>query len=322
MNLRSLLISLAVLAAALVSVSAAAAQDVPTVAVAGATVAGISVAGMDQATAEATVNAALDQLVVIRVDDRVFKVSNEQLVASYATAAAVAETIARATPGDKLVSTRYSKSRLDAAVASIVRMTSTSGRASEWKLGPRRPYLTASKAGHAPSATVIHRQLLSALQHPLLRAGQAVVPIEKIPVVATVDDLGVVVVVSRPERLLRVWAPVRGKAKVIRTWKVAVGSPSYPTPTGHFTIVDMQTDPTWTPPDSDWAKGEKPVPPGPNNPLGTRWMGLDRENIGIHGTPKTDSLGGFASHGCIRMFIPSAEKLFELVATGTAVIIF
>jgi lipoprotein-anchoring transpeptidase ErfK/SrfK len=84
----------------------------------------------------------------------------------------------------------------------------------------------------------------------------------------------------------------------------------------------MQKNPWWYPPDSDWAKDAEPVPPGPSNPLGTRWMGLDREDVGIHGTPDSGSLGGFASHGCIRMYIPSAEKLYSLVDVGTPVIIY
>ena len=130
------------------------------------------------------------------------------------------------------------------------------------------------------------------------------------------------VVVSKGERLLRLYAPVAGKAKAVLKFKVAVGAPSFPTPAGTFTIVTMQKDPWWNPPDSDWAKDSEPVPPGPSNPLGTRWMGLDRQDIGLHGTPDSSSLGGYASHGCVRMFIPSAEKLYSLVDVGTPVVIF
>ena len=70
-----------------------------------------------------------------------------------------------------------------------------------------------------------------------------------------------------------------------------------------------------------WAKGEKPVPPGPGNPLGTRWMGLDAAGVGIHGTPDAASIGYSASHGCIRMRIPDAEWLFTQVSVGTPVYI-
>src|SRR5207344_2549 len=96
-----------------------------------------------------------------------------------------------------------------------------------------------------------------------------------------------------------------------RTFTVATGQAIYPTPLGKFDIVVKWKDPWWYPPDAEWAKGAQPIPPGPGNPLGTRWMGLSAPGVGIHGTPDPASLGYSASHGCIRMFIPSAEWLFN-----------
>ena len=61
--------------------------------------------------------------------------------------------------------------------------------------------------------------------------------------------------------------------------------------------------------------------PGPDNPLGTRWMGLSAPGVGIHGTPSDASIGYSASHGCIRMHIPEAEWLFNHVDVGTTVFI-
>jgi lipoprotein-anchoring transpeptidase ErfK/SrfK len=110
--------------------------------------------------------------------------------------------------------------------------------------------------------------------------------------------------------------------KFVRRFQVATGQPIYPTPIGSFSIMDMQRNPWWyPPPDAPWAKGAKPIPPGPGNPLGTRWMGLTAPGVGIHGTPDPASLGYSASHGCIRMFIPSAEWLFDHVRIGTPVFI-
>ena len=102
---------------------------------------------------------------------------------------------------------------------------------------------------------------------------------------------------------------------------VAVGQPIYPTPVGKFTIVTMQRNPWWYPPDTAWAAGASPIPPGPGNPLGTRWMGLSASGVGIHGTPDAASIGYSASHGCIRMRIPDAEWLFERVEVGSTVFI-
>lgn len=105
---------------------------------------------------------------------------------------------------------------------------------------------------------------------------------------------------------------------VVKTYRIAVGSPEFPTPAGDFEIVNMQENPTWTPPDSEWAKDAEVTPPGPDNPLGTRWMGIGG-TIGIHGTNSPASIGYSVSHGCIRMRIPEVEELFEMVQVGTPV---
>jgi L,D-transpeptidase catalytic domain/Putative peptidoglycan binding domain len=109
--------------------------------------------------------------------------------------------------------------------------------------------------------------------------------------------------------------------KLYRAFPVATGQAAYPTPTGSFEIAVMERNPWWRPPPSPWAKDEDPVPPGPGNPLGTRWMGLSEPYVGIHGTPDAASIGYSASHGCIRMRIPDAEWLFERVKVGTPVFI-
>jgi lipoprotein-anchoring transpeptidase ErfK/SrfK len=63
------------------------------------------------------------------------------------------------------------------------------------------------------------------------------------------------------------------------------------------------------------------IGPGPGNPLGTRAMNLSASGIRIHGTPDAGSIGGPASHGCIRMLIHDAEELFDAVDVGTPVMI-
>jgi lipoprotein-anchoring transpeptidase ErfK/SrfK len=133
----------------------------------------------------------------------------------------------------------------------------------------------------------------------------------------TVADFGPIVVIRRGANELRYYEGT----KLVRKFGVATGQSVYPTPTGMFSIVDMQLNPWWIPPDSDWAKGLEPVPPGPGNPLGTRWMGLSAAGVGIHGTPDDASIGYSASHGCIRMHISDAEWVFHHVEVGTPVLI-
>jgi lipoprotein-anchoring transpeptidase ErfK/SrfK len=129
-------------------------------------------------------------------------------------------------------------------------------------------------------------------------------------------DIRSVVVIQRSAN--RMFLYQRGRRTKLG---VATGQPIYPTPLGEFTIVDKQLNPWWYPPDSDWAAGMSPIPPGPGNPLGTRWMGLSVPGVGIHGTPDAASIGYSASHGCIRMRIPDAEWLYERVSIGTPVFI-
>ena len=110
--------------------------------------------------------------------------------------------------------------------------------------------------------------------------------------------------------------------KLKRSFRIATGQSSYPTPIGNFEIVNMQRNPWWVPPQgSEWAADAEPIPPGPGNPLGTRWMGISAPYVGIHGTPDAASIGYSASHGCIRMLIPQVEWLFEQVGVGTPVFI-
>lgn len=129
--------------------------------------------------------------------------------------------------------------------------------------------------------------------------------------------VGMSVVVNRGRRVLSLYK----EQKLVRTFRVAVGTPSYPTPRGLFSITQKQRNPTWYPPDSRWARGLGPVAPGAGNPLGTRWMGTSASAIGIHGTPSSWSIGTAASHGCIRMYIRDAEWLYEYVKLGTPVLI-
>ena len=109
--------------------------------------------------------------------------------------------------------------------------------------------------------------------------------------------------------------------KRIRSYPIAIGQSAYPTPTGNYSVVNKQVNPTWFPPDSPWAAGLGPVPPGPGNPLGTRWIGTSAPGIGMHGTPNSSSIGSMASHGCIRMYISDDENLYPRVEVGTRVFI-
>lgn len=108
----------------------------------------------------------------------------------------------------------------------------------------------------------------------------------------------------------------RGDA-VETSFPVAIGRSGWDTPTGEFRVFSMLEDPGWTNPFTDEV-----FPPGPENPLGERWIAFwtDGTNqIGFHGTPNRDSVGQAASHGCIRLYNEDVRELYQLVGIGTPV---
>jgi lipoprotein-anchoring transpeptidase ErfK/SrfK len=177
------------------------------------------------------------------------------------------------------------------------------------------PQFSATKTGRKVEVTATLKRLVHALKFPEQRRVR--IAVRTVAPKVTARTFGPVVVIRRSVNELRYYV---GK-RLVRTFGVATGQAVYPTPTGQFSIVDKQLWPWWRPPDSPWARGLKPIPPGPGNPLGTRWMGLSAPGVGIHGTPDDASIGYSASHGCIRMHIPDAEWLFQHVELGTPVVI-
>lgn len=98
---------------------------------------------------------------------------------------------------------------------------------------------------------------------------------------------------------------------LIKAFPIAVGEPDYPTPMGFRKINTIIWNPWWyPPPGSKWVEDPTPIPPRtPENPLGEIKMPLG-DNYLVHGTRAVDSIGRWASHGCIRMIF---EDLFSLV---------
>lgn len=161
---------------------------------------------------------------------------------------------------------------------------------------------TPGVALNVPSATRV-------LRTALLTRTRTTYTLPSQRVQAAVTRLPSAIIIDRAKFRLTLWKH-RGKSQ---TWPVAVGTSSHPTPVGNFRVVMKQVNPTWFPPNSPWAAGLGPVPPGPGNPLGTRWIGTSAPAIGIHGTPVPSSIGTRASHGCIRMYIRDVERLYSQV---------
>lgn len=100
--------------------------------------------------------------------------------------------------------------------------------------------------------------------------------------------------------------------EVKKIYPVAVGKVNTPSPAGEFEIVNRLDNPTYYHPGTV-------IGPGPENPLGTRWIGLNQKGYGIHGTNAPRSIGKAASHGCVRMAKRDLEELFQIVKVGDKV---
>ncbi len=158
------------------------------------------------------------------------------------------------------------------------------------------------------SASAIH----NANQGDLLQGDELLlIPTEYVAPAKANDGI----VVNLTERRLFLYR----QGQPIKAYPVAIGRRGWETPTGEFTIVNKAKNPTWFPP--SWAMEENPVPPGPDNPLGDRWMGLSTKGYGIHATNVPSSIGLYVSHGCMRMYPEHAQELYDLVKVGTPVTI-
>jgi lipoprotein-anchoring transpeptidase ErfK/SrfK len=130
------------------------------------------------------------------------------------------------------------------------------------------------------------------------------------------------VLVSRRESALRV---TRADGTLIFFAPVSSGSTHDPLPPGHWKVTSV----TWHPLfhynpelfwDADPKDGAATIKPGPNNPVGVVWIGLDLEHYGLHGTPEPSSIGATASHGCVRLTNWDAARLATLIQPGTPVV--
>lgn len=151
------------------------------------------------------------------------------------------------------------------------------------------------------------------------RPGEVSLDVRRVAPKVSTGDLGMTIIIRISRNKLYLYDGL----KLVKVYPVATGQPRYPTPQGRFEIINKRVNPTWVnPAPTTWGAGEPAViPPGPNNPLGTRALDLSAPGIRIHGTPDAASIGTYASHGCIRMYIWDSEDLFGRVDVGTPVII-
>jgi lipoprotein-anchoring transpeptidase ErfK/SrfK len=282
----------------------------------GVRVAGVRVGGLTPAAAAAAVRAAFTKPIPLVVNGKKVELHPAKLAKPYIDGAiGHARSSNHGTNIHLTVAVRGAAVR--AAVAAVARRFDRRPHGATLTFVAGRPRIKPEVDGASiDQGALVQRvvHLLTAnMRQPLAVRSRKTVPN------MTAQGYGPVILINRSTNRLTLF---HDDNTVWRVFPVATGQAIYPTPAGRFTIVVKQVDPWWYPPTYDsWAQGLSPVPPGPNNPLGTRWMGLSAPGVGIHGTDAPGSIGWNASHGCIRMQVVDSEWLFTHVKVGTTVFI-
>jgi lipoprotein-anchoring transpeptidase ErfK/SrfK len=281
----------------------------------GVTVGGVAVGGLTRDDAATTVTGAFEQPLPLVVAGHRLYPTPKRLKASAYVDGAVAQALA-APPGTAVkLRVKLDRKTASAYVAAVAKRFDRKPLDAQLGIRNLRPVVSRERAGRALRRV----QSLGRIFAALVANSRTVINLDfkSLEPKVTRSAIGPVIVIRRGSNRLYLYNGMR----LWRVFGVATGQSQYPTPLGRWHVVVKWRNPWWYPPDSPWAQGQKPIPPGPGNPLGTRWMGLSASGVGIHGTPDDTSIGYSASHGCIRMHIPDAEWLFNHVRIGTTVFI-
>jgi lipoprotein-anchoring transpeptidase ErfK/SrfK len=289
----------------------------PVVIAPGVTIAGVHVGDLTSEPARTRIEKAFGRPLRLRYGSKRWRISPRYLGANAAIDKAVADALGSGPRARVSLGVSATRPRIRRYVQRLDRLfASEPVNASVIGVVRRRPAFSPA----TPGRTVRRDEMTNAIAYMLKTNQRTPLPLlmKSVPPAVTPENFGPVIVVFRDSKRLTLFDGRRA----VRAFPIATGQSQYPTPVGNYSIATMQRDPWWIPPpNSDWAQGKEPIPPGPGNPLGTRWMGTTAPLVGIHGTPDAASIGYSASHGCIRMRVPDAEALFGQVSVGTPVLI-
>jgi lipoprotein-anchoring transpeptidase ErfK/SrfK len=127
--------------------------------------------------------------------------------------------------------------------------------------------------------------------------------------------------IDKSQRVLRAFSK---NGDLVAVFPATVGSTQKPAPSGTFKVKTISRGPTYWYNPAYAFKGVKTterfiIKAGPNNPVGSVWIGLSAPSYGIHGTPHPSRVGKTESNGCVRLTNWDAMKLAALVAKATTV---
>ncbi len=202
--------------------------------------------------------------------------------------------------------------RLDSVVAEAGAVVGTAPKDADIDVSTGWVRMVPEKAGKEIDVEASKRAVMDGVA-----LGDGTVRLVSRPIKPTSDpNLAKVILIRAGENKLYLYE----NGKIVKTWPVATGAEGYLTPEGVWRITQKIVNPSWHNPGSAWARGLPAViPPGPNNPLGTKALRLDAPAILIHATANRGSIGYSESHGCIRMTEEHEAELFGLVGVGTRV---
>ncbi len=287
----------------------------PTTIATGVTVSGVDVGGMTAQEAFQTLTESFARPLVLLGPHSRLTVAPARVGAMAAVRAAVARALTAPPASQLKFRVILNRKRTSSYLARVAKRFDRKPVDSQLLLRGLRPWVTAPLAGRE----LWQVRAMDAIFTALVTNTRPELRLRFLPLKPKVTraSIGPVIVIRRGSNRLYLYNGMR----FWRVFGVATGQSAYPTPLGRWQVVVKWRNPWWYPPSSSWARGAKPIPPGPGNPLGTRWMGLSASGVGIHGTPDDASIGYSASHGCIRMHISDAEWLFNHVHIGTTVFI-
>jgi lipoprotein-anchoring transpeptidase ErfK/SrfK len=308
----------------------------------GVRVAGVDIGGLDRSAAEAKLRrelqTKLERPVRVRVAGRRFKLTPERAGLVVGVGAMAQDAIDRGRSGGMpaRIWRDVTGSGVDAELPADVSYSGSAVRQFVRRVARSvdRPPRDASVKFQAASLPAVpSRTRLRVPRQRLLRSVQAALALPgagrrvrakarvtqpKVTTRELAHKYPAVITVDRPNFTLRFFKRLR----LAKTYRIAVGRIGLETPAGIYHIQSKVVNPSWHVPNSAWAGdlAGKVIPPGPDDPLKARWMGIF-DGAGIHGTDDIGSLGSAASHGCIRMSIPDVEQLYDKVDIGTPVFI-
>lgn len=104
--------------------------------------------------------------------------------------------------------------------------------------------------------------------------------------------------------------------QLVASYPTTMGSNYRPSPNGEYKVSSRIMDPTYN---KDFSNKDSVLPPGPNNPVGRVWIGINKPSFGIHGSPNPEKISQQSSAGCVRLTNWDVLGLFGTIEEGATV---